>query len=92
MAGPSELAGAYSYCRCLLPGRHVREDERTSFPSAHPVDLRLGHVKGVTKPEQAERANGVHTEVSVGRQGPPPAGGPVFHGRLTRVGVHSSFG
>jgi len=58
-----------------------REDERTSFPSAHPVDLWLGHVKGVTKPEQAERANGVHTEVSVGRQGPPPVGGPVFHGR-----------
>jgi len=37
-------------------------------------------MKGVTKPEQAERANGVHTEVSVGRQGPPPAGEPVFHG------------
>jgi len=46
-------------------------------------------MKGVTKPEQAERANGVHTEVSAGRQNPPPAGGPVFHGSLTRTG--SSF-
>jgi len=64
----------------FLPGRGVREDERTSFPSAHPVGLRLGHVEGVTKPEQAERVNGVHTEVSVGRQGPPPVGGPIFHG------------
>ena len=68
------------------PGRRVREDGRASFPSAHPVDLRLGHVKGVTKPEQAERANGVHTEVSVGRQGPPPAGGSAFHSLLTCAG------
>jgi len=75
----------------LSLGRRVREDERTSFPSAHPVDLRLGHVKGVTKPEQTERANGVHTEVSVGRQGPPPVGELVFHGRNPR-GVRSSFG
>ena len=45
-------------------------------------------MKGVTKPEQAERANGVHTEVSAGRQDPPPAGGPVFHGSfLTHTGL-----
>ena len=37
-------------------------------------------MEGVTKPEQAERANGVHTEVSVCRQDPPPVGGFVFHG------------
>jgi len=40
-------------------------------------------MKGVTKPEQAERANGVHTEVSVGRQDPPPVGGFVFHGHVS---------
>jgi len=48
-------------------------------------------VKGVTKLEQAERANGVHTEVSVGRQGPPPVGELVFHGRNLR-GVRSPLG
>jgi len=37
-------------------------------------------MKGVTKPKQAERANGVHTEVSVGRQDPPPVGGFIFPG------------
>jgi len=37
-------------------------------------------MEGVTKPEQAERANGVHTEVSIGRQDPLPVGGFVFHG------------
>ena len=67
------------------PGSRVHEDESTSFPSAHPVGLRLGHVKGVTKPEQAERANGVYTEVSVCRQDPPPVGGFVFHGNYPGV-------
>ena len=37
-------------------------------------------MKGVTKPEQAERANGVHTEVSVYHQDLLPVGGFVFHG------------
>jgi len=62
------------------PGSRVYEDESTSFPSTHPVDLWLGHVEGVTKPEQAERANGVHTEVSICCQDSPPVGGFIFHG------------
>ena len=37
-------------------------------------------MEGVTKPEQAERANGMHTEVSVCRQDPLPVGGFIFHG------------
>jgi len=39
----------------------------------------------VTKPEQAGRANGVHTEVSVCRQGPPPVGGFIFRGNYPSV-------
>ena len=42
-------------------------------------------MEGVTKPEQAERANGVYTEVSVCRQDPPPVGGFVFHGHYPGV-------
>jgi len=68
-------------------GSRVHEDENTSFPSAHPVDLWLGHVEGVTKPEQAERANGVHTEVSVCRQDPPPVGGFIFRGNYPGAGL-----
>jgi len=75
--------------RCLLPGSHIHKDESTSFPSAHPVDLRLGHVEGGTKPKHAERANGVHTEVSVCRQDPPPVGGFVLPRQLPR---QSGFG
>ena len=43
-------------------------------------------MEGVTKPEQAGQANGVHTEVSVCHQGPPPVGGSVLHGNYPGVG------
>ena len=63
----------------LIPaGQLFYQDESTSFPSEHPGGPRLGHLEGVTKPEQAGRANGVHTEVSVGRQGLPPVAGFVL--------------
>ena len=61
-------------------GQPVPGDESPYFPSVHPVDLRRGHMEGVTKPEQAGRANGVHTEVFVGRQDPLPVGGFVLPG------------
>jgi len=37
-------------------------------------------MEAVTKPEQAGRANDVHTEVSVCHQDPPPVGGFVLRG------------
>ena len=46
----------------------------------------------MTKPEQAKRANGVHTEVSVGRQGLPPVGGCVFHGNYPSAELFGHLG
>jgi len=83
MAGPSEQAVACSYIDRCPAGQPRAWRQGGRFRSAHPGNPRLGHVEGVTKPKQAERANGVHTEVSVRRQGPPPVRRPLSSPAIT---------